>query len=120
MAGVKFVADMSPEDLHQAARHVAKETGFAVHASGGLAFEAKKGNFTLSIVAGALVAYCDFKIVVEPYDDDGAELILTRNTPWWTGAIGLSRTKSWAKTLADNIKKEVERSGFQVLKEKEF
>ena len=119
MAGVKFVADMTPEDLHQLARHVAKETGFAVHASGGLSFEAKMGNFTLSMIVGAFVAYCDFKVEVDAYDD-GAELVLTRNTPWWTGAIGISRTKSWAKTLGDNIKKEVERSGYRVVKEKEF
>jgi hypothetical protein len=119
MAGLKFVVNMPPEDLHQLARHVAKENGFAVHPSGGMSFEAKRGNFALSVVAGALVAYCDFKVVIDPYDD-GAELILTRNSPWWTGAIGVNRTKNWAQSLADWIKKEVERSGYQVLKEKEF
>jgi len=120
MAGSKFVTDMPPEDLHKLARHVAKETGFACHASGGLSFEAKRGNFALSLLVGAFVAYCDFKIVVEPYDDDSAELILTRNSAWWTGAIGVGRTKSWATTLIDNCKKEVERSGYHVLKEKDF
>lgn len=119
MAGTKFVADMTPEDLHEMARFVAKETGFACHSAGGLRFEAKRGNLALSILFGAFIAYCDFTIEIEPFDD-GAELVLTRNTPWWTGAIGVSRVKSWAKTLGDNLKKEVERSGYRVLKEKDF
>src|SRR5262249_28814621 len=45
---------------------------------------------------------------------------IERNTPWWTGVIGVSRVKSWAKSLADEIEDEIEHQHGRVYGRQEF
>jgi hypothetical protein len=118
MAGWKLEVDLGQSKVFKIAKRVAKEEGFHVVEVDDYHFEAKRGSLPLSIIAGALVAYCDFKIEVEAYDD-ATDLVLTRNTPWWTGVLGVSRVKNWAKHLVDEIAKEVEEEEGAILDKQE-
>jgi hypothetical protein len=119
MAGLKFTTDLDAESLYKIAYRRAQDMGFTVREAGESAFTAKSGNMALSIAVGALSVYCDFRLSIEEYDD-GNELVLERNTPWWTGMIGVSRVKNRANELMKNIKDEVELRGGRILREKEF
>jgi hypothetical protein len=119
MAGFKLLTDLDAGKLYKVARRVARDMEFAVDTRGDYAFGAGKGNLVLSIVLGAFIAYCDFHVTVEE-DDHASELIIERNNPWWTGMIGVKRTKNRAKELADAIADAIEDEGGRVLKEKEF
>ena len=118
MAGWKLEVDLGQSKLFKIAKRVATEEGFHVVEIDDYHFEAKRGSLPLSIFFGAWVAYCDFKVEVEAFDD-ATDLALTRNNPWWTGLIGISRCKSWAKHLVDEIAKEVEEQEGAILDKQE-
>jgi hypothetical protein len=119
MPGLKFTCDLDAEALYKIAFRRAQDLGFTVRAADDRAFVATSGSLPLSFVVGAFVAYCDFRVDVEEYED-GNELVLERNTPWWAGMIGVSRVKAKANQLVQNIKDEVELRGGKVTREKTF
>ena len=119
MAGIKLVTDMDAKTLFKLAYREAQDKGFTVAKLGNGEFTAKRSNLALSIVLGAFVAYCDFHIAIEDCDDE-TELVLERNSPWWTGIIGVQRVKSWAKDLVKTIGEAIVDEGNEVIREKEF
>ena len=119
MPGLKFTTDMDADALYKIAFRRAQDLGYTTRGLGDNAFAATMGNMPLSVVVGAFVAYCDFRVDIEEYED-GNELVLERNTPWWTGMIGVSRVKSKALELVNHIKDEVNLRGGKVKREKEF
>jgi hypothetical protein len=119
MAGFKLQTDLGSERVIKLARRVARDLEFSVQTRDDYSFGATKGNLILSIFVGAFIAYCEFEVSVED-DDDGCELIIERNSPWWTGIIGVKRTKNRAQELADAIGDAIEDAGGRVFGEKEF
>ena len=53
---------------------------------------------------------CNFEIDFEE-EDNRSVFFLKRNSPWWTGALGVSRVKSRAKKLTEAIHEAVRDQG---------
>lgn len=119
MAGHKIVTNLDATAAFQLARKVARDLDFRITRRDDLSFSAEKGNLGLSIFVGAFVAYCNFQITVEERRDESA-IFIERNSPWWTGVIGVSRVKSRVKDLAAAIADAIEDEGGKVLDEKEI
>lgn len=121
MAGIAITTDMEPKKALRLARDVARDLAFTVNMVDEWAFSATKGNLALSIFLGAFIAYCDFEVEVQEgkYESE-VDIVITRNSPWWTGAIGVHRVKTRAKELATHIADAIEDDGCRVIKEREF
>ena len=119
MPGFKIWTNLSPEKTFRLARRAAEDLGFTVRSRDQGAFSAGKGSFALSLFVGAFVAYCDFQVYVDDYENE-TEIRIERNAPWWTGFIGVSRVKTRAQELATAIADDIEDEGGKVLKEKEY
>jgi hypothetical protein len=119
MPGLKFTTNLDPDSLYKIAFRHAQDLGYTVRDLGGRAFSATAGNAALNVLSGALHVHCDFRVAIHQYDD-GNELVLERNAPWWTGMIGVSRVKSKAAELIGKIKEEVHLRGCSLMREKEF
>lgn len=103
MAGIQFVIQGTAGQVLEAVRTVAQKEGFEVSADPDGRLTTRKGNFVLSIALGAFIAYCDFKFAAVQDAQGAVQLTLTRNNPWWTGLIGISRVKKAANRLADGL-----------------
>ena len=107
MAGYDFVILGTSEEALQAVRDAAQAEQFEItgEPDGGLA--ARKGNFALSILLGAFIAYCEFKFAAQPAGAGAVRLSMKRNSPWWTGLIGVSRVKKAALRFADLVEQSL-------------
>ena len=106
VAGFDFVVQGEAGDVLDDVAEAAVAEQFAVTTDPDGRLAVRRGSFALSIVLGAFIAYCDFKIGAVPAGD-GVRLSLTRNNPWWTGLIGISRVKKAAARLADAIQQRL-------------
>lgn len=119
MAGHKLWTNLPAEKAYRLAKRAAKELEFDIRSLGDDAFAAQKGNMVLSFFVGAFVAYCDFRVYVDEFEEE-TEIRIERNSPWWTGLIGINRVKSRAKELANAIADRIEDQRGKVLDEKDF
>jgi hypothetical protein len=119
MAGLKFTTDADTATLLKLAYRRAQEMGFAVSETGNMSLRIRRGNLLLGIIMNPVVAYCDFKLSVEEYDDAN-EVVLEWESPWWIGVVGVARTKNQAKELMKNLRDEVSLRGSRIFDEKEF
>lgn len=115
MAATLLVTLAEPMNLRDTALGVAQSMGYEIARLDEWSHSARQGNLALSIFFGAFVAYCDFKLNVVFPGDGTSHLILERNKPWWTGAIGLSRVKGRAVDLANAIHNALGQAGFAIL-----
>lgn len=120
MSGFRIITDLDVERVDKIARRTAKDQGFRVKRLDDDALSVCKGNLFVSILAGAVVAYCNFEIVLDESKKGDTKLTLERNKPWWTGLIGLSRVKKAAKALVDAIAQEIEDAGGEIMSKKEI
>jgi hypothetical protein len=121
MAGHIIVTNLEEKTALKLARDVARDLDFNVERTDEFTFNASKGNLALSIFVGAFVAYCNFTIEINRAKYEGeVEIVINRNSPWWTGVIGVNRVKSRAKELAEEIADAIEKEGGKVLSEKAF
>ena len=120
MAGIRILTDVNPEVAMKAASRAAKRLEFKVYRVDDWELVAQRGNLALSIFVGAFVAYCYFHVRVFSDRGDRVEIEIERNSPWWTGLIGVNRVKNWAKSLADEIENEIEAQGFKLYGRKNF
>src|SRR5262245_33283430 len=111
MAGFSIRTGVDPETAFKTARRTAKDQGFTVRNVGDWEFVAQRGNLIASIFVGAFIAYCDFHVFVEENEKGAVEISIQRNTPWWTGAIGVHRVNNAAKALADAIEESIRDDG---------
>jgi hypothetical protein len=115
-----MLTDMKAETAVQTVDRVARRLSFSVYRTGDWELVAQKGNLVLSVFVGAFVAYCYFKIFVYADRGERVEIEIQRNSPWWTGLIGVNRVKNWAKTLANAIEEEIEHQGAHLHGRQEF
>ena len=119
MAGHLLVTDLPAEKAYRLARRVAADLQYEVQPFDDHAFTAQKGSLAASIFVGAFIAYCNFKIYVDERRAD-TEIRIERNSPWWTGIIGVNRVKTRVKELANALADRIEDEGSRVLKERDF
>jgi hypothetical protein len=119
MAGLKFTTDADTATLLKLAFRRAEEMGFAVTEMGNLSLRIRRGSLLLGIFTNLIVAYCDFELSVEEYDDAN-EVVLEWESPWWLGVVGVARTKGRAKELMKNLRDEVALRGSRIFDDKEF
>jgi hypothetical protein len=120
MPGIRMLTDLNPEAAVKTVSRVARRLSFSVYHTGDWELVAQKGNMLLSVFVGAFVAYCYFRISVYAERGERIEIEIQRNTPWWTGVIGVNRVKNWAKSLADEIEDEIEHQGGRIYGREEF
>jgi hypothetical protein len=119
MAGMRFTTTAPAETVIDVAFRQARDLGFAVQEIDDLRLRARRGNLALSIVLGAFIAYCDFRLQLREYDEDN-ELSIEWSTPWWTGLIGVGRSKGHARKLMTAIGDVLEVKDFEVFDNKEY
>jgi hypothetical protein len=120
MPGHAYITYGDPNVLKEVAIHVAGGMGYGVEQTGPWSMQAKQGSLAASIFVGAFIAYCDFNVSVVAQPDGTQHLVLERNTPWWTGLIGVKRVKNRAAELADAYGNELIRRGVQIVRRNEF
>src|SRR4051812_44725372 len=107
MAGTTILTDLPPKRALKVVRGAAEELNFTVTRVDDLELKLERGSFVLSLIAGAFVVYCDFRVTVE----EGRRKVridVERNSPWWGGMIAVMRTKNAAKELCDLIEEDIE------------
>lgn len=115
MPGHTYVTHAAPELLERIALATAAQMNFAIEPESPGRYAVRKGSLWASLVVGAFVAYCDFRLVIAVAPDSTSHLILERNTPWWTGFIGVNRVKSRARELADACGNALVQAGVHIL-----
>ena len=120
MPGHAYITHGDPNLLRDVAIHIAGQMGFGVEPQGEWTMKVVQGSLAASIFVGAFVAYCDFVVHVVSHADGTNHLVLERNTPWWTGWIGVSRVKSKARELADAYGNELYRVGVPIIQRNDF
>ena len=109
-----YAVDVRDDDLLDAAARAAERAGYEVEdVEDGL--RVRKGTLFVSVLVGAFMLYVDFKVVVERSKRDEWALDIEWDTPWWTGLIGVERTRSAAGRFANAIEDRVERVGGEVV-----
>ena len=114
MPGFRIFTDAPPELADRVVLEVGDELDFDVEDAEDGEFSFRKGSFVASIFAGAFVKYCNFRVYVTEHEQE-TEITIERNSPWWTGILGIDRVKKEAKKLADTIEDVLEEEGAQVL-----
>jgi hypothetical protein len=119
--GLKLLTNMDPQLCLKLAWRTAQDRGYSLTPLGECSkrITASKGNVLISVLAGALAPHCVFEIAVETYPDAN-ELVLQTNTPWMTGAAGISKVRRQADELMQAITCAIEKEGATVLERKEF
>lgn len=120
MPGHAYITAGDPHELKDVAIHVAGGLGYGVEDTGPWSLSVTHGNFVVSLLVGAFIAYCDFKVHVVSPGDGTHHLVLERNNPWWTGVIGIGRVKKRARELADAYGNELIARGVQIHQRNDF
>ena len=120
MPGIRILTDLEGKAALKAVSRVAKRLSFSVYRVEDWELVVQKGSLVASVFLGAFIAYCDFRVCITSARNDRVEIEIQRNSPWWTGFIGVNRVKSWAKSLADAIEDEVEDLGSRLYGRKDY
>ncbi len=91
----------------------ALKAGYKVNSGKGLTLQVGKGNLVASIFVGAFIAYCNFVATISE-SAGTTRLHIVRNTPWWTGLIGVKRVKTRCHELGGQVAEELESQGFNI------
>ena len=108
MPELRIKTDLPPDTVLRLAEDAAEDQKYEIENAREDEFHARKGSLTASIFFGAFILYADFYVTVDETKKGGTLLKVTWSTPWWTGLIGASRTKSAAKMYADLIEDLIE------------
>ena len=120
MAAILIVTNAPPEYLRDASLSISQDTGFSTAPLADWSFAAQQGSLAMSLLFGAFIAYCDFKIHIVGPGDGTTQLVLERNNPWWTGLIGVGRVKRRANDLMNAIMLQLSSQGISILDRREL
>jgi hypothetical protein len=120
MPGIVLVTNMDASGAAAIVRKAASRLDFQVKEVADGEMELRKGNLAASIVLGMVVAYCNFHVSIRRKRDDTVEITIDRNSPWWSGTIGVSRVKNKVKELADEIEDRLRDERANVLHRETF
>ena len=116
MAGIALISNLETATALDIASDVARHLGFSVRRVGNGELTVQRGNLAASIFFGAFIAYCDFRVYAEP----SGKITIERNSPWWTGVIGVNRVKNWANSYADELQRAIAGQGGKIINREEF
>ena len=110
-----YAAGLRDDDLLDIAARAAERAGYEVEdVEDGI--RVRKGSLFVSILVGAFMLYVDFKVAVgRTRRKTEWALDVDWDSPWWTGFIGVGRTRNAATQFADRIEDRIERAGGEVL-----
>jgi hypothetical protein len=120
MAGIKLVIDMEPEKSLKLAWRAAQDMTFALTPVKDLAFQASKGHFLWSMLAGAAAPHCNFSFTAHRYEDGTTDIVLERNGALTSGLLGLRRIKAEADALMQKVSEAIQQNGGKVIERKEI
>ena len=121
MAGTIITTELTRKQALKIARKVARDCDYALESLSKCSFRAKQGSLTASIFLGAFIAYCNFELEIQDSRYEGeVDIVLNRNSPWWTGLIGVGRVKNRSRELASAIARSIHRGGNRVINKREF
>ena len=121
MAGFVVTTETTPKKAKGLARDVARDLEYSVSRLDDWTFRATKSSLALSILLGTFIPYCCFVVEINDGKYEGeVDIVINRNSPWWTGLIGVHRVKKRAQELAKAIADALEDKGSRIIKEKEF
>jgi len=103
LPGNHLVTNAPAQHVLGVTQHAAGALGFRTHPTSPWSFSAQKGNLAVSILFGAFIAYCNFNVYVSQSPDGNTAVSIVRNSPWWTGVIGVRRVRRRADELGNAI-----------------
>lgn len=120
MAGFALSTNAQPLHVRDTAVNCASGMGFAIIPETDWTFRASKGNMVVAVLAGAFVPVCRFRLAITSSPDGMTHLQVERNSPWWTGAIGIRRVKNRARDLTTAIGSALSSQGVMVQPPREY
>jgi hypothetical protein len=120
MPGRIIVTDMKANLSRKLMLRVARNMGFSVTELDAWEYQLRRGSFGWSLFLGAVIAYCNFRVNFGQGDDHQVEISIERNSPWWTGMLGINQVKSWCKRFAEALAEAIEDEGGEILEENQF
>jgi hypothetical protein len=120
MAGFALSTNAPPLHVRDTAVNCAASMGFAVVPETDWAFRASKGSTLAGALLGAFIPVCRFRLSVTSSPDGMTHLQVERNSPWWTGAVGIRRVKNRARDLTTAIGSALSSQGAMVQPPREF
>jgi hypothetical protein len=115
MPGLVMLTDLEREPALSAAARAARDLGFDIQHVTDREFLACRSSLGMSLLLPPFTPYCKFRVSVLEAVEAGVELVLQRNSPWWTGFFGLRGVKTWFDKLAGATEQAVESAGGKVL-----
>jgi hypothetical protein len=115
MPSITLIATVDDKKLWRAAEEAAGEVGFSF-ADEEDGFRLRKGNLLASIFLGAFIKYVNAEAVVSETKTGDAKIEFSWSSPFWTGLIGVGRTKTAMKEYVTKLEDFIEDDGGEVLK----
>ena len=119
MPGYRIRTDCDADKAMKLARRAALDLGFTLSDEQDSRFSAKRGSLALTILAGGMVSYSNFKVKVEK-GHNGSEIIIEAHSWLFTGLIGQAKEVKAARAFGDAIGACIEKEGGKVLASNEF
>ncbi|HYV38411.1 MAG TPA: hypothetical protein VE988_22195 [Gemmataceae bacterium] len=120
MAGLALTTDLGLDSAMSTATKAASDLGFEVPKLTERQFRAKRGSLTLSWLLPPVTPYCNFLVTVRETEEGCVEIVLERNTPWWTGYFGVRGVEQQFDKLAAATEVAVGNMGGRVLSWRHF
>jgi hypothetical protein len=114
MPGFSIGTDLDEDRAIAAALEAARGLGFAVAPVTGREFLARRGSLFKSLLLGPFAPYCKFRVSAVCLEDGASEVVVQRNTPWWTGFTGLRKVDVAALRLAEAVAEALTTAGGNV------
>ena len=111
---------MKPLSRRQMAWRAAQDMAFTLTPVKDLAFQASKGHFLWSMLAGAAAPHCNFSFTAHRYEDGTTDIVLERNGALTSGLLGLRRIKAEADALMQKVSEAIQQNGGKVIERKEI
>ena len=115
MNGAFIITAASPEFAQKTLETEAAFLGYRVTRLDTNSVRLKKGNLIVSIFIGAFVAYCNFQVNILTNAQGQTQVDVYRNTPWWTGVIGVGRVKKACHLLAIRLVQVLQDDGHEII-----
>lgn len=114
MPGFIIGTDLDEDRAIAAALDAAQRLAFAIQPVTGREFVARRGSLFKSWLLGPFAPYCKFRVSAVALEDGASEVVVQRNSPWWTSYTGLRKVDAAALRLAEAVAKALTAAGGNV------
>src|SRR5438105_2313927 len=116
MPSITLIASIDDKKLWRSAEEAAEDVGFSFADEEEGVFRLRKGNLLASIFLGAFIKYVNAEAVVSETKTGDAKVVFSWSSPFWTGLIGVGRTKKAMTEYVTKLEDFIEEAGGEVLK----